>query len=54
MDLTEMATLQAVMPDGLAPLSFSGALAFVFVFSGLGLLWAGWNWFELSRINTST
>ena len=39
-------------PDGLAPLSFDGALTIVFVFGGLGVLWAAWNWFALSRIST--
>jgi Na+/H+-translocating membrane pyrophosphatase len=45
--------LQSATPDGLAPLTFGGALTMVFVFGCLGLLWAAWNWFSLSRINVS-
>lgn len=45
--------LESATPDGLAPLSFSGALAIVFVFGALGLVWAAWNWWALSRIDTS-
>lgn len=45
--------LDSSTPDGLAPLSFSGALTIVFVFGGLGVLWAAWNWFALSRISVA-
>lgn len=45
--------LGSATPDGLAPLSFSGALTIVFVFGGLGVLWAAWLWFSLSRINVA-
>jgi hypothetical protein len=44
--------LNSSTPDGLAPLSYGGALTMIFVFCGLGILWAAWNWFALSRIRT--
>jgi hypothetical protein len=41
-------------PDGNAPLSFNGVLVIVFISSGLGLLWAAWNWLSVTRIDTQS
>ncbi len=46
-----LSILRSATPDGLAPLTFDGALTFIFVFSSIGLLWAAWNWFSLTRIS---
>ena len=52
MNITKDFILQSSTPEGLAPLPFAGTLSIVFVSCALGLAWAAWNWFDLTRIKT--